>query len=110
MGGEGGENGNSGGGDVRVHEVEIVADAGDDGIPEIGGETRGTDEIEGELFGDGGGRRSYDFFDGGFGEDGNVASGGGLLKGLEESSGLTECIVGSEVRLDLREEYVHDLI
>ena len=108
MGREGGEDGDCRGGDVRVREIEIGANAGDDGVPEVGGETSGADEIEGELFGDGGGRGSDDFFDGGFGEDGNVATGGGLLEGLEESSGLAEGVVGSEVGLDLSVEDVHD--
>ena len=68
MGREGGEDRDCGSGDVRVREIEIGANAGDDGVPEIGGEMSGADEIEGELFGDGRGRGSDDFFDGGFGE------------------------------------------
>nr|POE75359.1 hypothetical protein CFP56_19075 [Quercus suber] len=89
-------------------KIEIGVNADDDGVPEIGGETSGADEIEGKLFGDGGGKGSDDFFDGGFGEDGNVATGSKLLKGLEESSGLAEGVVGAEVGLDPSVEDVHD--
>ena len=68
MGREGGEDGDCGGSDVKVGEIEIEANVGDDSVPEIGGETSGADEIECELFGDGRGRGSNDFFDGEFGE------------------------------------------
>ena len=33
------------------------------------------------------------FFDGGLGDDGDVAPGGGLLEGLEKCAGLTESVV-----------------
>nr|POE97152.1 hypothetical protein CFP56_20005 [Quercus suber] len=69
-------------------KIEIRVDAGDDGVPEIGDETSGANEIEGELFGDSRGRGSDDFFDSGFGKDGNVATGSKLLEGLKESFGL----------------------
>ena len=68
MGREGGEDGDCGGGDVMVGEIEIRANVGDDSVPKIGGEMSGVDEIECELFGDGRGRGSDDFFDSRFGE------------------------------------------
>lgn len=108
VGRDGGEEGDGGGGDVRVGEVEVGYDAGDDGVPEVGGKTRGgADEIECELFTDGGGGGGDNLFDGGFGDDGGVAAGGGLLESLEKGAGLTESVVGTEVGLDLGEEYVH---
>ena len=68
MGREDGEDGDCSGDDVKIGEIEIGANADDDGVPEIGGETSGADEIKGELFGDSGGRGSDNFFDSGFGE------------------------------------------
>lgn len=69
VGGDGGEDGDGGGSNVRVGEVEVVSDSGADGFPEVGGEARGADEVECELFGDGGGGGGDDLFDGGFGEE-----------------------------------------
>lgn len=54
MGGEGGEDGNSGGCHIGIGELKVGADPEADSVPEIGGETGGADEIEGEFFGDGG--------------------------------------------------------
>ena len=68
MGREGREDGDCGDSDVMVGEIEIGANSGDDDVLEIGGETSGAYEIEGELFGDGRGRGSDDIFDDGFGE------------------------------------------
>nr|POE91055.1 hypothetical protein CFP56_46352 [Quercus suber] len=68
VGREGREDGDCGGNDVKVGEIEIEENADDDGVPKIGGEMSGADEIEGELFGDGRGKGSNDFFNGRFGE------------------------------------------
>ena len=68
VGKEGGEDGDCGSGDVRVREIEIGVNTGNDDVPEIGGETSGADKIEGKLFGDDRGKGSNDFFDGRFGE------------------------------------------
>lgn len=107
VGRNGGEDGEGGGSDIRVGELEVVADAGADGVPEISGEARGSNKVKGELLADGGGRGGDDLLDGGLGDDGDVAAGGGLLKSLEESAGLAEGVVGAEVRLDLSKENVH---
>lgn len=107
MGGEGGEDGDGSGGDVRVREVEIVTDADADCVPEIGSEARGADEVEGELLGHGGGRSRHDFLHCGFGQHRDVSPRGGLLERLEESASLAERIVRTEVGLDLGEENVH---
>lgn len=107
VGGDGGEDGDSGGGDIGVGEVKIGADASANCLPEVGSETGGTNKVKGKLFGDGGGGRGDDLFDGGFGKDGDVAASSGLLESLEESARLAEGIVGAEVRLDLSEQNVH---
>lgn len=107
VGGDGGEYGERGGGDVGVGEVEVAADAGADGLPEVGGEAGGADEVEGELLAHGGGRGGDDLLDGGLGDDGDVAAGGGVLERLEEGAGLAEGVVGAEVGLDLGEDDVH---
>ena len=86
------------GGDIGVGEVKIGADAGANYLPEVGSETSGTNKVKGKLFGDGGGERRDDLFDGRFGKK-NVTVSSGLLESLEESSGLAESIVGAEVRL-----------
>lgn len=103
VGGDGGEDGDGCGGDIRVGEVKIGADAGANCLPEVGSETSGTNKVKGKLFGDGGGGRRDDLLDGRFGKDGNVAASSRLLESLEESARLTEGIVGAEVRLDLSE-------
>lgn len=107
VGGDCGEDGDRRCGDVGVGEVEIGANSGADGLPEVGGEASGADEIKGELFADGGGRGGDDLLAGGFGEGGDVLAGGGLLEGLEEGTGLAEGVVGAEICLDLGEEDVH---
>lgn len=107
MGREGSEDGDGCGGDFGVGKLEIVAYTDANGVPEVGSEAGGADEVECELFGHSGGRRGNDFLNGGLGEDGYVAARGGLLEGLEESAGLAESVVGPEVRLDLSEEDVH---
>lgn len=76
VGGDGGEDGDGGGGYVGVGEVEIGANAGADGIPEVGGEAGGADEVEGELLADGGGGGCDDLLAGRFGDGGDVAAGG----------------------------------
>lgn len=76
VGGDGGEDGDSGGSDVGIGEVEIGADAGADGIPEVRGEASRADEVEGELLADGGGGGGDDLLAGRFGDGGDVASGG----------------------------------
>lgn len=62
MGREGGEDGDCGGNDVKVEEIEIKEKIDDDSVLRIGTETSGVEEIEGELFGDGRGKGSDDFF------------------------------------------------
>lgn len=103
VGGDGSEDGDGCGGDIGVGEVKVGADAGANCLPEVGSETSGTNKVKGKLFGDGGGGRRDDLFDGRFGKDGNVAASSGLLESLEESARLAEGIVGAEVRLDLSE-------
>lgn len=66
--------------------MEIGLDAEEDGLVEVGGEAGGAEEIECKLFGDGGGGRGDDVVAGGFRDGGDVASGGGLLKRLEEGA------------------------
>lgn len=107
VGGDGGEDGKGGGGDVGVGEVKVGADARADGLPEVGGEAGGPDEVEGQLLAHGGGRGGDDLLDGGLGDDGDVTAGRGLLERLEEGAGLAEGVVGAEVGLDLCEEDVH---
>lgn len=107
VGRDGGKDRDRSRGDVGVREVEIGADAGADGVPEIGGQARAANKVEGEFFADSGGGSCDDFFDGGFGDDGDVAAGGGLLESLKESAGLAESVVGAEVRLDLSKKDIH---
>jgi len=87
--------------------VEVGADAIADRLPEVGGEAGGVDEVEGELLADGGGRGGNDFLDNSLGDDGDVATRGGLLEGLEEGARLAEGVVRAEVDLDLGKEDVH---
>lgn len=108
VGGEGGEEGEGGGGDVGVGEVEVGAEGGEGGVPEVRGEAGdGAEEVERELLADGGGGGGEDLVDGGLGHGGHVAAGGGLLEGLEEGAGLAEGVARPEVRLDLGDQDVH---
>ncbi|KAL6275122.1 hypothetical protein ACE6H2_018723 [Prunus campanulata] len=101
VGGDGSEDGDDGGGDVRVREVEI------DENSEADGEAGGANEIKGKLFANGGGRRGDDLFENEFGNDGYVAAVCKLLEGLKERVGLAKSVVAAEVHLDLSKEYVH---
>ncbi|KAK7267189.1 hypothetical protein RIF29_19854 [Crotalaria pallida] len=69
----------------------------------------GTNEVEGALEDDGGGGGN-NLFDGGFGDDSDVAACNGLLESLEEGARLAEGNVGAEVSLDLSEEKVNGLV
>ena len=64
---------------------------------DIGCDASGSDEIKCELFGDGGGGRNGDYFNGGLGDDEDVAVGGRLLDSLEKCAGLTESVLQSEI-------------
>jgi len=78
--------------------VEVGADVAANGLPEVGGEA---DEVKGELLADNEGGGGDYFLDSSLGDDGDVATHGGLLEGLEEGAKL------AEVSLDLGEEDVH---
>lgn len=107
MGGDGSEDGDGRGGDIRVGEVKVGANSDADRLPEVGGKAGGSNEVEGELFADRRGRGGNDLLASGFRERGDVFSGGRLLEGLEEGAGLAEGVVRSEIGLDLGEEDVH---
>ena len=78
--------------------MEVGADVITNGLPEVGGEVGGADEVEGKLLADGRGGGGDDFLDGSLGD---VATCGELLEGLEEGARLAEGVVGAKVGLDL---------
>lgn len=108
--GDGGQDGHGGGGHVWVREVEVVADAAADRLPEVRRQPRGADEVEGQLLADGGRGGRHDLLHGGLRDHGGVAARRRLLERLEEGPGLAEGVVGAEVGLDLGEEDVHCLV
>lgn len=94
MGWDGGEERDSGSGDVGVGEFEVGFDAGGDRVPEIGGQPRGgPDEVEGEFFAHGGGWGGHDLVHGRASDHGGVSPSGRLLEGLQQGAGLTEGVV-----------------